>query len=481
VFSSRSILAAVVLLEGLIAPVAGRASGAGGMEAAVSSSGPQPSLSAVSEDPYTNPGTYHRTQVEPVTAAFGSTVVSVFQTGRATNWGASNFGWAVSRDAGATWTDGFLPGTTIHATPPGRWKRVTDPSVAYDAKHDAWLIQGLGTRNLDGARDRVFVSLSTDGAATFGEPIIVARADGSQYFDKGWVSCDDFEASPFYGNCYTVWYDPIHEARLHASTSSDGGLNWTKAAIERVQRCVDYPMPVVQPDGTVVLGFIDGCHDFKRRTFISTDGGKTYIGPFDIAARDGRYPGGSLRTLGGLSVDVDAAGTIYAAWPDCYFRPPRIEGRRCGTHNDIAFSTSHDGRHWTNVVRVPIDPVTSSVDHFLSAIAVDPRTSGASAHIGIVYYFYPEQICGWRTCQLSVGFVSSTDGGATWDVQQLAGPFKNTWFPLTDSGYMVGEYIGISFVDGKAIPVFPVATEGGCKLGDLTSCHVWIASATIPI
>jgi hypothetical protein len=46
---------------------------------------------------------------------------------------------------------------------------------------------------------------------------------------------------------------------------------------------------------------------------------------------------------------------------------------------------------------------------------------------------------------------------------------------------MVGEYIGISFVDGKAIPVFPVATEGRCKLGDLTSCHVWIASATIPI
>jgi hypothetical protein len=113
----------------------------------------------------------------------------------------------------------------------------------------------------------------------------------------------------------------------------------------------------------------------------------------------------------GLSLDADAAGTIYAAWPDCQFRPLGPSGQRCGSHNDIVFSTSRDGRHWTDAFRIPIDPATSSVDHFLPAIAVDPQTSGTSAHIGIVYYFYPEQICGWRTCQPSVGFISSTDGG----------------------------------------------------------------------
>ena len=35
--------------------------------------------------------------------------------------------------------------------------------------------------------------------------------------------------------------------------------------------------------------------------------------------------------------------------------------------------------------------------------------------------------------------------------------------------------------NGKAVAVFPVAAEGRCKLGDLTSCNVWMASATIPI
>jgi hypothetical protein len=162
-------------------------------------------LSVVSEDPYANPDTYHQTQVEPETSSFGSTIVSAFQTGRSLEWGASNLGWSVSTDAGATWTDGFLPGTTVHATPPGRWERVVDPSVAYDAKHDHWLIEGLGTRNLTGQRDRLFVSVSTDGAQTLGEPIIVARADRFQVFDKNWITYDNTPTSPFYGNCYTAW------------------------------------------------------------------------------------------------------------------------------------------------------------------------------------------------------------------------------------------------------------------------------------
>jgi hypothetical protein len=46
---------------------------------------------------------------------------------------------------------------------------------------------------------------------------------------------------------------------------------------------------------------------------------------------------------------------------------------------------------------------------------------------------------------------------------------------------MVGDYFSVSFVDGKAIPVFTVATKGTCDLGDITSCNTWEASATIPV
>src|SRR3982074_1861353 len=76
----------------------------------------------VSDDPFTSvtsPAAQHRTEVEPDTFAFGSTVVSAFQVGRVPNGGASDIGWAVSRDGGHSWRHGFLPAATTAATPPG--------------------------------------------------------------------------------------------------------------------------------------------------------------------------------------------------------------------------------------------------------------------------------------------------------------------------------------------------------------------------
>src|SRR5438132_5514598 len=98
-------------------------------------------LVQVSSDPYTNPTSNHKTQVEPDTFAFGNTIVSTFQSGRFFDGGASNIGWATSTNGGETWTHGFLPGTTVFATPPGpsKYHRASDASVAYDAKHKVWI------------------------------------------------------------------------------------------------------------------------------------------------------------------------------------------------------------------------------------------------------------------------------------------------------------------------------------------------------
>src|SRR5712691_48098 len=69
-----------------------------------------PPLTKVSEDPYTNSDSQHKTQVEPDTYSFGSTIVGTFQSGRFSSGGSSNVGWATSTDNGATWQHGFLPG-----------------------------------------------------------------------------------------------------------------------------------------------------------------------------------------------------------------------------------------------------------------------------------------------------------------------------------------------------------------------------------
>src|SRR5689334_11381705 len=98
-------------------------------------------LISVATDPYTNPGSQHRTIVEPDTFSSGSTIVAAAQFGRFFDGGASNIGFATSSDNGATWTSGTLPGITVFAG--GSYARVSDPSVAFDAKHNVWLVSSL--------------------------------------------------------------------------------------------------------------------------------------------------------------------------------------------------------------------------------------------------------------------------------------------------------------------------------------------------
>jgi hypothetical protein len=111
---------------------------------------------------------------------------------------------------------------------------------------------------------------------------------------------------------------------------------------------------------------------------------------------------------------------------------------------------------WSAPVRVPIDPVTSTVDHFIPGLAVDPTTSASDTHLALTYYFYPNANCG-GACRLQVGFISSPDGGAHWgNATQLAGPMALSEIAQTSQGPMVGDYISTSFSGGSAVTVFPV-------------------------
>jgi len=99
------------------------------------------------------------------------------------------------------------------------------------------------------------------------------------------------------------------------------------------------------------------------------------------------------------------------------------------------------------------------VDHFIPGLAVDPATSGSSAHLGLTYYFYPSAACS-SACQLEVGFISSPDGGAHWGTAtQLAGPMALSQIAQTSQGPMVGDYISSSFSGGTVATVFAVGLQ----------------------
>ena len=59
-------------------------------------------LTQVSSDPFTNTNSQHRTEVEPDTYQFGSTIVAAFQVGRIFGGASADIGFAVSDNNGSS-------------------------------------------------------------------------------------------------------------------------------------------------------------------------------------------------------------------------------------------------------------------------------------------------------------------------------------------------------------------------------------------
>jgi len=409
---------------------------------------PTVAIQRISSDPFTNATSQHKTQVEPDTFAFGNTIVSAFQSGRFFQGGASDISFSTSTNGGVSWTTGTLTGITNVQQTGNPYDRVSDPTVAYDAAHQVWLIATLPILDAGTAIPAVLVSRSSDGLS-WGNPIPVGGPSTSP--DKDWIVCDNTSTSPFFGHCYVEWDDFSDSNRIHMNTSTDGGLTWGPSLKTADAATGLGGQPLVQPDGTVIVP-INNANQTTMLAFRSTDGGASWTATVKVADVSDHLVAGGLRTSPLPSAEMDEAGMVYLAWQDCRFRPG------C-TANDIVLSTSSDGVTWSAPARIPIDATTSTADHFIPGLAVDRTTSGKTAHLALAYYFYSQAVCTTVTCQLSVGFTSSTDGGQTWTApQNLSDPMMLSWLADTNQGPMVGDYISTSYVNGRAHPVFAVAT-----------------------
>jgi hypothetical protein len=394
----------------------------------------------ISQDPYTDPASQHGTEVEPDTASWGSRVVAVFQVGRVADGGAANVGWATSADRGRTWKRGFLPGLTPSSSPAGPWPRVSDPSVAYDARHGVWLAVSLAFGGSDSA---LLISRSTDGLH-WGQPVTATHRSGFQ-LDKEWIACDDWTSSPFRGHCY-LSYDDLESMEIETQVSKDGGVSWGPPAHApgfpgRAAIAGTYApgvQPVARPDGTVVIPYFDQTQMSEIR---SLDGGATWLprtlifGPMDYRPiewlRAGPLP----------SAEVDRDGAVYVAWAGIC-----APQSHCLT-NDVMVARSADGVTWAAPVIMPKPTLYTDVE--LPGLAADPSTGG---RVAVTYY----RVRG--AAELDAYFVSSSDGGTTWSTPQRLNSRSITarWL-ATAGGAMVGDYISTSFAGGRAVPVFALA------------------------
>ena len=419
---------------------------------------------AIGNDPFTqatcqgSATTNHQANVEPDSFSNGSTIVAAYQVGRIYDGGACAIGFSTSTNNGASWTSGLLPSLTKYTSPAGAFDRATDAAVAYDAQDNTWMISSLVLTEAGGVKGvGIYTSRSTDGGFTWGTPVAIPNTAGMLSPDKNWIVCDNTATSPFYGNCYTEWDDNGAGNRMEMSRSTDGGATWSVAATNNAG--IIGGQPVVRPDGTVIVPTANA-NETAIGAFNSTNGGVSWSAVTTIATIKHHAVGGSLREGPLPSAEVDGAGTVYIAWTDCRFI------RSCKA-NDIVIvhSLNATGTSWSAVTRVPIDAVGSGIDHFIPGLAVNKATSGATAQLGLTYYFYPK-----GSTALSVGFTSSANAGTTWSTPQvITSGMKSTWAATTSQGRMVGDYISTSFgSDNFAHGIFGAANTP--TTGTTTSC-----------
>jgi hypothetical protein len=408
----------------------------------------------LSSDLYRGGGAQHETEVEPDSFAHGHTIVTAFQVGRFGDSGAANIGFATSRDAGANWTTGLLPRLSIFSVPAGPLDRVSDPVVAYDVRHRIWLIGAVGAAG-DGTV--LTVSRSRDGV-TWSAPVTAAQRDQGEY-DKEWLTCDDWATSPFRGRCYLSYMDFENEG-IMTRRSLDGGRTWSPQtgwllppALKDIANGVQ---PVVRPDGMLVVPFemyeSSGGSLNQMAAVRSLDGGATFL-PASPIARLSFNDVSDLRVPPLPSVAVDGDGTLYLAWTDCRYIT------KCQS-NGIVLSKSRDGVSWTVPARVPAGGRGTYVNHFLPGMATIGK--GAHVKVALAYYSAPTPTGCNYNCQAAIdAWLSlSNNGGKTWGAPQRldAETMRANWLADTGLGRMLGDYISTSWVGGKPIPVFPLAS-----------------------
>ena len=388
----------------------------------------------LSRDPYRSDGAQHETEVEPDSFTFGRTTVATFQVGRRFDGAATNVGFAVTTNDGASWRSGLLPGLTVASRPAGVNARASDPVVAYDAAHSTWLISTLA---LAGTTTRLAINRSPDGF-TWGSALTALEervAQGVAY-DKNWLACDNNSSSPFFGRCYLVYTHSADRDMLAVSWSNDGGLTWSLPVDLGVRGGVGV-FPAIRSNGDLVVVYFLQAGQSGIAASRSTDGAVTWGAPVGIAPIDGGCAIRDFRAFPLPSAEVDPTGRFWAAWHDC--------ASPGASSNAVFVATSADGAQWS----API-AVTRGRDAVLPAIGID----AATGRVAIAYMRS-------RPAGIDVELTVSPGAPENWSAPRRlsAQSMPLRWMPDTTSGRMLADYISVHYARGRPLVVWVLATE----------------------
>ena len=251
----------------------------------------------------------------------------------------------------------------------------------------------------------IFFAASTDGGATFSEPINVSNSSAS--------ASPQLAASG--DNVYLAWEDSaLGNPDIFFAASTDGGATFSESI--NVSNTTDgfssTAQLAVSENGIINLAWVDA--EISTDIFLasSTDGGTTFSEPINVSNTEGGAP-----SLSGIAATGDS---VYVVWQDVI---PGIE---------IFLASSTDGGTTFS------DPVNVSVNE---GISVSPVLSVHQADPSSIY----------------VAWVDDTDTGGSFDI---------FFASSTDSGSTFSEIINVSNTNGSSTnPRVVVDSAGNVTVG----------------
>ncbi|HKF55203.1 MAG TPA: sialidase family protein [Blastocatellia bacterium] len=254
-----------------------------------------------------------------------ATLLGGWQENRFQSGGARASGYGASTDGGQTWSVGLIPNSTKAIG--GQWERASDPWVAFGPNNRVYFANLLfNESNPDSA---VGVSASSDGGRTWRDPVNVTFST-RDFSDKEAVVVDTFPASPHFGTVYVAWDSNVAKVNsikqlILVARSTDGGATYQDPVLVRKKGIGNIGViPRVAPDGSVYLVWLAETGDGSTIFLLSKseDAGQTWSHPRAIADVTPRSEQGIRDGAGLPSFTIDpVTGKLYVAWQDGRFGP----------------------------------------------------------------------------------------------------------------------------------------------------------------
>jgi hypothetical protein len=477
-------------------------------------SGADPFAACTADDVAGQPGTvFPNSIVEPwvdVNPTDAANIVAGYQQDRWSNGGSRGLVSSFSTDGGATWTQVVIPkvnlcsgGTVANG---GDFQRSTDPWLSFSPNGSLYFF----TLSLDitppaktpggNGKNALFVSKSTNGGATWGDPIkIIEDTDPRFLNDKNSITADPTNSS----FVYAVWdrlklpvgsiINPENvigfgfQGPVMFSRTTNAGATWEAARLifnpgANAQTIGN--QIVVLPDGTLV-DFFNEIFQFKNpggdkfafnvALIRSTDQGATWTkgqaiqvaqlltkAAFDPQGSGIRDPDtGALVRTGDIIPEpaVDhSSGALYAVWQDSRFNNGGDFSDLSKLADAVAFSQSTDGGFtWSAPIKInktPTDIPIGDQQAFNPVIRVS-----ADGTIGVTYYDFRNNTPapGLPTdyfivhCHPAAG--PCTDP-ANWTETRIAPASFDLEKAPVARGYFLGDYEGLAAIGNEFRPVF---------------------------